>query len=63
DPEGATWAYTNPEGLLFVRAPISVERIVGDLAILSEGPPAGTLVVTVGGAELWGAEHGVGGGH
>ena len=63
DSEGTTWTYTNPEGLLFVRAPISVERIVGDLAILSEGPPAGTLVVTVGGAELWGAEHGVGGGH
>jgi hypothetical protein len=28
-----------------------------------EGPPAGTTVVTVGGAELFGAESGVGGGH
>lgn len=63
DPDGSTWAYTNPEPLLFVRAPITVQQIVGDLAILSEGPPAGTLVVTVGGAELYGAEHGVGGGH
>jgi len=24
--------------------------------VLSEGPPVGTLVVTVGGAELYGAE-------
>jgi hypothetical protein len=63
DPDGTTWTYTNPEGLVFVRAPITVERIVGDLAILSNGPPAGTLVVTVGAPELYGAEHGVGGGH
>ncbi len=63
DPDGSTSTYTNPEGLLFVRAPVTVDQIVGDLAILTEGPPAGTLVVTVGGAELYGAEHGVGGGH
>ena len=63
DPTGATWAYTNPEGLVFIRAPITVERIDGDIAVLVSGPPAGTLVVTVGAPELWGAEHGVGGGH
>lgn len=63
DPDGSTWTYTNPEGLLFVRAPVTVDQIVAGLAILIEGPPAGTLVVTVGGAELYGAEHGVGGGH
>lgn len=63
DPTGATWAYTNPEGVVFVRAPITVERIEGDIAVLVSGPPAGTLVVTVGAPELWGAETGVGGGH
>lgn len=63
DADGATWAYTNPEALVFVRAPITVERIDGDLAVLANGPPAGMLVVTVGVPELYGAEHGVGGGH
>lgn len=63
DKNGATWAYTNPEGLVFLRAAITVERIAEDLAILSSGPPVGTSVVTVGTAELWGVETGVGGGH
>ncbi|MEK6720722.1 MAG: hypothetical protein AABZ33_08655 [Chloroflexota bacterium] len=63
DAEGSTWAYTNPEGLVYTRAEVTVERIDGEDAILTDGPAAGTFVVTVGGAELWGAEHGVGGGH
>jgi hypothetical protein len=57
--EGETWAYTNLEPLVFVRQPIQVDRIQGDLAILSEGPAVGTPVVTVGVAELYGAETGV----
>jgi hypothetical protein len=60
DAEGETWVYTSPEPLQFVRAPIAVERIDGDLAILTDGPEAGTAVVTVGGAMLFGAEFGVG---
>lgn len=63
DADGTTWAYTNPEGLLYVRELVTVDRVEGDLAILRAGPAVSTLVVTVGGAELWGAEHGVGGGH
>jgi hypothetical protein len=65
DATGATWTYTNPEGLVFVRAPVVVDRIDGEAQVvrLEEGPPAGTLVVEVGAAELWGAETGVGGGH
>jgi multidrug efflux pump subunit AcrA (membrane-fusion protein) len=63
DPTGATWAYTNPDGLVFVRAPITIERIDGDRVVLESGPPPGTLVVTVGAPEFWGAENGVGGGH
>jgi hypothetical protein len=60
DPQGATWAYTSPKPLSFVRAPIKVDRIDGDLALLSDGPPAGTDVVTVGASELYGAEIGIG---
>ena len=57
--QGETWTYTNPEPLVFVRYPIDVDHIEGDLAILLEGPPVGTAVVTLGGAELYGAEVGV----
>ena len=57
--KGETWVYTNPEPLVFVRQSVSVDYIEGDLAILSKGPSAGTAVVTVGGAELYGAETGV----
>jgi hypothetical protein len=60
DPAGDTWTYTNPEPLVFVRAPVDVIRIEGDTALLSSGPPAGTEVVTVGAAELLGSEYEVG---
>jgi len=57
DPKGATWTFTNPQPLVYVRHKIVVENIEGDRVILSEGPPAGTVIVTVGAAELMGAEH------
>ena len=57
---GETWTYTSPQPLTFVREPITVEAIDADLAYLSEGPAPGTLVVTVGAAELFGVESGVG---
>lgn len=63
DASGATWTYTSPEDLVFVRAPVSLDHIEGDQAILTDGPGVGTRVVMVGAAELWGAENGVGGGH
>lgn len=65
DAEGATWAYvaSPAESLSFQRAPITVEEIRAEDAVLSSGPPAGTPVVIVGVAELYGAEIGVGGGH
>ena len=59
DLQGNTWTYTNPEPLVYVRHPITVEYIDGDLAVLLDGPPAGTAVVTVGAAELFGVESGV----
>ena len=58
-PTGETWAYTNPEGLTFVRAPIVVERIEGGRAMLTKGPAPGSKVATVGVAELYGAESGI----
>lgn len=56
DAQGDTWTYTNPEPLTFVRHHITVDTIDGDRAILSEGPPVGMAVVTVGAAILYGAE-------
>lgn len=56
DPEGETWAYANPEPQTYIREKLKVERIEGDKVILSEGPGKGTVVVTVGAAELYGSE-------
>jgi hypothetical protein len=63
DADGATWAYVASEPLVFQRASIAIETISGDEALLTDGPATGTPVVTVGAAELYGAETGVGGGH
>jgi hypothetical protein len=60
ETDGETWVYTSTGGLSFVREHIAVQEIEGDRAVLSEGPSAGTEVVTVGVAELFGAEHGIG---
>lgn len=59
-PDGSTWAYVKTEPLSFVREPVTVDRVAGDKVFLSQGPPAGTQVVTVGVSELYGAETGVG---
>jgi len=56
DSDGDTWTYTNPEPQVFVRYHIKIDSIAEGLAVLSEGPPAGVAVVTVGAAELFGAE-------
>jgi hypothetical protein len=60
DPTGQAWTFTNPEPLVYLRHKVTVESIQGNLAFLTEGPPAGTAVVTVGAAELYGTEVGVG---
>jgi len=60
DLQGKTWAYTSPEPLTFLRQPVTVLDIEGDTAILADGPPAGTQVATVGVAELYGADTGIG---
>ncbi|MGH8885216.1 MAG: hypothetical protein ACRDYX_08605 [Egibacteraceae bacterium] len=58
--DGSTWTYTSPEPLVFVRRPVMIDRIEGDVAVLWDGPPSGTAVVTVGAAELFGTEFEVG---
>lgn len=60
EPSGATSVYTNPKPLVFVRHAVTVESNDGTTVVLADGPPVGTPVVTVGGAQLLGMEFGVG---
>jgi hypothetical protein len=59
DVEGREWVYTADEPLVFVRAPVRVERYEADWALLRSGPASGTEIVTVGVAELIGSEFGI----
>ena len=54
--EAKTFVYTSPKPLSFERVPVEVDRIEGDRVLLSDGPKAGTKVVTVGATEVYGAE-------
>jgi hypothetical protein len=66
DAEGASWVYIEDGARnSFVRHPISVVEVVPEdettgYAVVDDGPPAGTHVVTVGVAELYGTEFEVG---
>lgn len=59
DTQGNTWIYTSPEPLTFVRAAVVIDRIEGDQVFLARGLDSDAPVVTVGVAELYGAETGV----
>lgn len=61
DTNGDTYVFTNPEPLVFERQRVTVDVIEDDLAVLSDGPPVGTAVATVGTPELYGIEAGIGG--
>jgi hypothetical protein len=63
DGAGSTFVYTAPQPRSFVRAPVVVERIDGDRVLLSEGPAAGSWVVTAGAAEVYGSELEIAGSH
>jgi hypothetical protein len=63
DEEGKTFVFTSPKRLSFVRAAVRVQRVDGDRVLLSKGPPPGTAVVTVGTAEVYGAEQEIAGSH
>ncbi|HSE10823.1 MAG TPA: hypothetical protein VLB29_19325 [Nocardioidaceae bacterium] len=60
DPEGNWWVYTSPEPDVYVREQIDLEHQSDGRSLFSSGPEAGTEVVTVGVAELYGVEAEVG---
>ncbi len=59
DIHGGEWVYQNIAPQTYARRRVSIARAVGDFAVLASGPPAGTMVATVGVAELAGTEFGV----
>jgi hypothetical protein len=59
--DGSTWTYVNTAAGTYVRKPVTVVNISGNIALLSAGPPVGTRVVTVGAAELLGTEYDISG--
>jgi hypothetical protein len=63
DAEGRTYVYTSPRPLTFLRQEVTVERIDAGRVYLSDGPRAGTEVVTVGAVEVYGTELEIGSGH
>jgi hypothetical protein len=54
NPDGKSFVYTKPKPETYVRAPVTIDQVVGNQAFLIKAPPAATLVVTVGAAELRG---------
>jgi hypothetical protein len=58
--DGTTHVYTNPEKNVYIRQPVEVDYIEGDMVVLKKGPAPGTLVASVAAAELLGTEVGVG---
>jgi hypothetical protein len=61
DNDGSTWTYVNTTVRTFVREPIAIEAIEGDVAVLDRGPAVGAAVVTVGAPELLGTEYDISG--
>ena len=59
-PQGETWIYTSPQPRTFIRYKVDVDYVEGDLVVLNDGPPAGTVVASVAVAQLYGTEFGVG---
>lgn len=56
DAEGHTYTYTSPEPRTYVRQKVVIDHVNGDSVMLFDGPPAGTEVVTVGAAFVYGTE-------
>jgi hypothetical protein len=62
DASGGSWVFVEAEDRVYQRAPITISSINGDQVGLTDGPAAGTEVVTVAAAELVGVEAGISGG-
>lgn len=56
DASGKTWVYTNPEERVYQRQAVTVAKVEAGVVTATAGPPAGSAIVTVGAAELFGAE-------
>jgi hypothetical protein len=61
DTDGSSWTYVEIAADTYVRQPITVTVIRGDVALMSAGPTVGAQVVTVGSAELLGTEYNISG--
>jgi len=61
DNDGSTWAFMNTAPRTYVRQRITVGAIQGNTAVLTAGPAAGAVVVTVGAPELLGTEYNISG--
>lgn len=57
NPEGKPFVYTKPAPETYVRAAVTIDRVIGDRVLLSKAPPPATVVVTVGVAELLATEY------
>ena len=60
DADGHSRVYVAVDGLTFQSRTVTVDTITGDRVRLTDGPPAGTPVVTRGANELFGVETGIG---
>lgn len=60
DLQGNTWVYIKSAPLTYHREPVMVDHIDGEMVYLKEGLSMDTEVVTVGVAELYGIDTGVG---
>ena len=60
DANGGEWVFTSPAANVYARTAIKVDAIEGEKVYYTKGPAAGTKVVTMGAAELYGIEFGVG---
>jgi hypothetical protein len=58
--DGKAFVYTSPEPRVFLRQPVEVDYIDGEMVVLKSGPTPGTQVASLGVTELFGTEFGVG---
>jgi hypothetical protein len=60
DPDGTAIVYARTGPRTFTETTVEIDHIADDTVYLRRGPAVGTQVVTAGGAELLGAQNGVG---
>jgi RND family efflux transporter MFP subunit len=60
DINGGTWVYERTAPQVFTRRRVEIRDTTGGVALLARGPQEGAAVVSVGAAELYGIEFGVG---